>query len=413
MAMFVLILAGESIFILPFVLARVFRPTLLAVFEINNFQLGTFFSVYGIVATVSYLFGGPLADRFKASHLISFALTVTALGGFYLSTIPAPNEMKMLYAFWGISTILLFWAALMKATREWGGNNSQGLAFGLLDGGRGLVSAIISSVGVLILANFLPTDMLEVTPEQRTVAFQNVILFVSCFVLCVSVLVRFALPSHSTGPTSRNVISISGLKEVASRPLIWLQALIIVCGYSGYKVTDDFSLLASDVLGYNEVDAAKVGTISLWLRPVTAISAGFLADKVSTSKMILASFVFMFIGGILIGTGIAGPSIQWMVFLAIVSTCLAVFSLRGLYFALMGEAKIPWKVTGSAVGMASILGYTPDIFMRPLMGYLLDSSPGVAGPSTCLFAACGVFCDGNNSHLRFQKSGDCGNRVRA
>jgi uncharacterized membrane protein len=49
-----LILAGEAIFFLPFVLPRIFRPTLLAVFEINNTELGSFFSVYGVVAMVSY-----------------------------------------------------------------------------------------------------------------------------------------------------------------------------------------------------------------------------------------------------------------------------------------------------------------------------------------------------------------------
>ena len=374
-----LILAGEAIFILPFVLARVFRPTLLEVFEINNFQLGTFFSAYGMVAMVSYLFGGPLADRFKASNLISFALASTSVGGLYLSTIPNPTNMKLLYCFWGMTTILLFWAALLKATREWGGNSKQGLAFGLLDGGRGMVSAIIGSISVGILAWFLPMDGIEISPEQREEAFKNVILFVSGFVFLTAVLVRFALPNEATIQSSSSGFSINKLKEIAGKPLIWLQAVIIVCGYSGYKVTDDFSLLASDVLGYNEVDSAKVGTLSLWLRPIVAISAGLLADKVSTSKMILVSFLFLFLGGILIGTGIAGPSLMWLVFVAIISTCIAVFSLRGLYFALMEEAKIPWHVTGTAVGMASILGYTPDIFMGPIMGYLLDNSPGPVG----------------------------------
>jgi hypothetical protein len=42
-ALFALILAGETIFFLPFVLARVFRPTLLAVFQISNFELGAYF----------------------------------------------------------------------------------------------------------------------------------------------------------------------------------------------------------------------------------------------------------------------------------------------------------------------------------------------------------------------------------
>ncbi|MGB1319218.1 MAG: MFS transporter, partial [Flavobacteriales bacterium] len=162
-------------------LARVFRPTLLEVFQITNFELGTIFSAYGIVAMVSYLFGGPLADKFKASKLISFALATTALGGMYMSTIPNLTDMKWLYCFWGVTTILLFWAALLKATREWGGNNSQGLAFGLLDGGRGMVSAIIGSISVFILAWFLPDDI-TVTDELRKEAFQHVILFVSCIV---------------------------------------------------------------------------------------------------------------------------------------------------------------------------------------------------------------------------------------
>ena len=59
-----LILAGESVFILPFVLSRVFRPTVLEVFGLNNLELGLCFSVYGIVALLSYIFGGPLADKF-------------------------------------------------------------------------------------------------------------------------------------------------------------------------------------------------------------------------------------------------------------------------------------------------------------------------------------------------------------
>ena len=382
-------------------LARVFRPTLLEVFEISNFELGTYFSGYGIVAMVSYLFGGPLADRFKASNLISFALVSTSIGGLYLSTIPNPTNMQLLYCFWGMTTILLFWAALLKATREWGGTSKQGLAFGLLDGGRGMVSAIIGSISVGILAWFLPMDEIEISPEQREEAFKNVILFVSGFVFLTAVLVRFALPNEATIQSPSSGFSLNKFKEIAGKPLIWLQAVIIVCGYSGYKVTDDFSLLASDVLGYNEVDSAKVGTLSLWFRPIVAISAGLLADKASTSKMILVSFLFLFLGGILIGTGIAGPSLMWLVFVAIISTCIAVFSLRGLYFALMEEAKIPWHVTGTAVGMASILGYTPDIFMGPIMGYLLDNSPGpvghqyvfllLVGFSSCGFIATLVF----------------------
>ena len=45
----------------------------------------------------------------------------------------------------------------------------------------------------------------------------------------------------------------------------------------------------------------------------------------------------------------------------------------------MREGKVPMAYTGSAVGLVSVIGYAPDIFMGPLMGYLLDQSPGAAG----------------------------------
>ena len=64
-----LILAGEAVFILPFVLPRIFRPTVLDVFQLTNVELGFCFSVYGLVAMVSYLFGGPLADRYPPRKL--------------------------------------------------------------------------------------------------------------------------------------------------------------------------------------------------------------------------------------------------------------------------------------------------------------------------------------------------------
>ena len=65
----VIVVSGEAIFLLPFVVPRVFRPTLLDVFQITNLELGTAFSLYGVVAMLSYFPGGPLADRFSVRKL--------------------------------------------------------------------------------------------------------------------------------------------------------------------------------------------------------------------------------------------------------------------------------------------------------------------------------------------------------
>ena len=61
------------------------------------------------------------------------------------------------------------------------------------------------------------------------------------------------------------------------------------------------------------------------------------------------------------------------------ATGLAVFGLRGLYYALFEESAVPMAVTGTAVGVVSVLGYTPDIFVNYLGGVILDHSPGLQG----------------------------------
>ena len=128
-SLILLVLAGEAVFFLPFVIPRIFRPSILSVYEISNTELGTYFSAYGIVAMISYIIGGPLADKFQPKNLLSLGLVLTALGGFALIIFPSIYGIG-LYAYWGCSTILVFWAALIKSTRLWGGAHLQGKAFG-------------------------------------------------------------------------------------------------------------------------------------------------------------------------------------------------------------------------------------------------------------------------------------------
>ena len=158
-----LILAGETIFILPFVLPRVFRPTVLDVFNLDNVQLGICFSVYGIIALLSYLIGGPFADKYAPRKLIAVALWATALGGFVYALFPNYTALKVLYGYWGFTTIFLFWAPMIKAARVWGGSSAQGRAFGFLEGGRGLVGALVGTLGVFVFALFLTSEITEAT----------------------------------------------------------------------------------------------------------------------------------------------------------------------------------------------------------------------------------------------------------
>ena len=376
-----IILAGESVFILPFVLARVFRPTVLEVFNLDNIQLGLCFSVYGIVALLSYLFGGPLADKFQPRKLIAVALWMTALGGFVYATFPSYFVLKILYGYWGFTTIFLFWAPMIKATRVWGGTKSQGKAFGFLDGGRGLVGALFGVLGVLIFSLFITSEIADATTSESKAAFKQVILVSSIIVILVGILVWFFLKLDKK--TEKEIvlekITMSQVREVLRLPSVWLLMVIILCAYVGYKITDVFSLYAKDVMLYDQMQSAQVGTFLLFIRPVIGVVIGVLADRTKTTFWLLVSFIVSFLGALLFASGIISGSETALFFISILVVATGVYAARSLYFAVMERGNIPLVLTGTAVGLISIIGYTPDIFAGPAMGFLLENSPGAKG----------------------------------
>ena len=395
-ALFALIVAGESIFFLPFLLPRVFRPTILEVFQITNYELGTAFAAYGFVAMVAYAVGGPLADQFRPRSLITVALVSTSIGGVVLWQVPTLATLKSLYAYWGFTTIALFWSALMRATRQWGGRLAQGAAFGLLDGGRGLLAALTGSGAVAIYASLLPSDVESASLEARANALQQVVLIFAGITCVSAILIWLLLPQRQANdPSDTPRWSLGGTRQVAAMPAVWLQAFIIICAYVGFKATDDLSLYAKEVLQVNEVEAAQVGTYSLWVRPLAAIAAGFLADRFGCGKMMVVSFALLAAGSAVLASQVLTASTYVAYIATIIGASLGIFALRGLYYAVMEEGRVPLAYTGSAVGLVSVIGYTPDIFMGPLMGYLLDSAPGPSGHGhvfimVALFSVAGI-----------------------
>ena len=373
-----LIIAGEMVFGLPFHTSRFFRPTFLEAFGLSNTQLGDAFAIYGITAMLSYFPGGAIADRFPPRLLMTASLFATAAGGLYMATFPGVVQLAVLYGYWGITTVLLFWAALISATREWGGERSQGVAFGILDGGRGLAAALMAVIGVLILAVFLPAGELT-SNESRLEGFRNVILFYSAATAAAGVLTWIVLPATTQSSGQREKWSVAAMALVMRRPVVWAQAAIIISAYCGWKALDNTSLYAAQVMGMGEVEAAKFAAYSAYLRPVAAITAGILADRLITSRVIAVLFIVICLSAGFLS--FAAPSTTGLVFIYanIMVTMFAIFALRGVYFALLQETRTEHHLTGTTIGMVSFIGYTPEIFFAPIGGRILDAAPGLQG----------------------------------
>mgnify|MGYP000999626877 FL=1 len=370
-------LAAESIYILPYVLARVFRPTFLDVFNLTNLELGGLFSIYGVVAFFSYLYGGVLADRYSPRKLLSISLIFTSLGGLIMMTYPSYLIMQLLFAYWGFTTVFIFWAPMLKATRAIGGVKMQGKTFSFLDGGRGVVASSIGLIGVLIFSVLITEDVSSLTLSEKQEVFKYVIGASSLIVFLIGIVVYAYLKIELKD--DEKIGNIKSLLELSKLKSVWLISFIILCAYMGYKITDVYSLYASDVMLFDEINAARVGALQQYLRPIVCISVAFFTDKNGNINNILIGFFIMMIGSILFASGLIKVSMNILFFISLIIVATGTYAIRGLYFSILKDGKIPYILSGTAIGLISIVGYSPDIFATPLYGYLLDSFPGIRG----------------------------------
>jgi len=370
-------LAAESIYILPYVLARVFRPTFLDVFNLTNLELGGLFSIYGIVAFFSYLYGGVLADRYSPRKLLSISLIFTSLGGLIMMTYPSYFIMQLLFAYWGFTTVFIFWAPMLKATRAIGGVKMQGKTFSFLDGGRGVVASSIGLIGVLIFSVLITEDVSSLTLSEKQEVFKYVIGASSLIVFIIGIVVYAYLKIELKD--DEKIGNIKSLLELAKLKSVWLISFIILCAYMGYKITDVYSLYASEVMLFDEINAARVGALQQYLRPIVCISIAFFTDKNGNINNILIGFFVMMLGSILFASGLIKVSMNILFFISLIIVATGTYAIRGLYFSILKDGKIPYILSGTAIGLISIVGYSPDIFATPLYGYLLDNFPGIRG----------------------------------
>ena len=379
LSIILLILSGELIFLLPYVLARIFRPTFLEVFNLTNLKLGSLFSIYGTVAILSYLNGGVISDKIQPKKLIAISLFFTAFGGIILSTYPSYLVLQILWGYWGFTTVFLFWGAMIKATRVWGGSKNQGEAFGFLDGGRGLVAASMGTLGVVIFSMFLTNDIELASLVERKNAFRCVILFSSFIVFLTGILVIIFMESGIESALNKSASLIPNIKSVLKTQSVWLIMFIIMAAYVGYKVTDIYSLYASDVMNFDNLEAANIGSLQLYLRPLVCLLIALLADKKSYIYLIIIGFIIMLFGALIFSLGIVQLNMNYVFLFSLIVVAIGTYAVRALYFSLMQEGRIPLVLTGTAVGVISVVGYTPDIFASPVIGYLLDTYPGIIG----------------------------------
>ncbi len=371
LVMGVLCISAGSIYLLPF-LQEVYYKPLAEALSLNNTEVGSLMSIYGVFAMLSYFPGGWIADKVSPRILITFSLISTGLIGLYFATLPSYQISLIIHALWGITTTLLFWSAIVRVTRNWAPSNEQGRAFGILQMGRG-VSDILMSMPILAVFGILGSSYF---------ALSMVIVQISLLTIISGLIAWFVLEDEDGGENSSVGTFNSGLREITTvlkLPVVWLIAVVVLAAYSAYWGTYRFTSYSTDIFSLSVVAAGAISIGKMWMSPPSALLAGFISDKIGIAKSVAILFVVLIFSFIVFAFMPGIPSLLPVMIVNVAIASLAVFALRGIYFALLEEGGIPMIITGTATGFISMIGFTPDVFMPLIGGVLLDNLPSVEG----------------------------------
>jgi MFS family permease len=374
-----LVLAAGAIYPILY-LRQVYQPTMLEVFHITDSQLGYLYSSLGTIFLLSYLPSGWLADRIAPRLLICFSLIATGVLGLWYSTAPSFHVLMLIFCGWGLSTGLTFWAAVIKRVTMIAGTHEQGRFFGLLDGGRGLIEAMLATIAITLFAWFTQTK-----GEPVAVGFKLVVYMYA--ILCIALGVVLALVKDPRGAedaaanraTKKRSNVLVDLKTLASIPELWLVAAIVFCGYQVFWATYSFSAyLHEGEIGLTVVMAGTITTLKLWMRPIGGIGGGFLGDRYSKVSVLV---IALFLAALSLLGLMTAPRISSHVLLVFLVLFIGIltYAIRGLYWSLLDRCNIPVETMGLAIGLISVLGYSPDVFLPLINGYLTQNFPGVFG----------------------------------
>ncbi len=486
-----IVIAAGAIYPLLY-LRQNFEISILESFNITQTQLRYCSSMLGLIFVITYIPSGWLADRFSSRKLLAYSLLATALLGVWFSTMPSYSSLLVIYGAWGVATGLTFWSAHIKLVAMLAKKDQQGKFFGILDGGRGLVEALLATVAIALFAYVLSQDS-----GSTTIALKQVIYLYIGVLLLVAPLVYWLLDDFEetdekfcaecgtviknkseicpkcgvrqiAQPSTLNLgaVALNGKNRIAAALFafmlgavgghkfylgkvgmgfvyliffwtfipaiiafvelilfltmsdeeftqkhgqvsnsvfmddlmtvlkhreIWLCAICIVCGYQLFYATYSFAAYLQQNFGLTAVAVGTITVAKLWMRPIGGIAAGFIGDWSSPEKVLSILLVLASISlSMMAFLPTTSASIVMLVVVLLIG--LLTYGVRGLYWATLGGCNVPNKIKGLAIGMISMIGYFPEMYLPLISAPLLEQYPGGLGYRIyyLIISACGL-----------------------
>ena len=346
---------------------------MLAAMGINNTQSGLLLTMYTIGNMVLYIPGGYLADKVSTKKALIISLVATSvLTWVYAFSLNFVVSM-IIWLGLSFSTAFVFWSALMKAVRIVGTEEEQGFMYGLYYACNGIAAALTSFIS-LYAYNTAGEDIKS--GFVRGVNASGVVVLIAA--ICLVFLMKEDAGKVTT-ESDDDKISLPMVGKVLKSPVVWILSIVILCGYGLKSSVSYFNPYLTEVVGVSAVNSGIFSIINNYLLLLLAPVGGILADKVfkSTCKWLSVSFVILAVlfGGVLLIPSDISPMVASIYTLLPGAVTMMMY---GVVFSSVSEAGISRTMTGTVIGISSIIGYIPDSIYSVIFGKWLDNK-GAAG----------------------------------
>jgi nitrate/nitrite transporter NarK len=251
-----------------------------------------------------------------------------------------------------------------------GNEEEQGRLYGVYYASNGITAAIVNYVSLDVFSKF----------KNEQTGFFWAMIVMAVFTGVVAVLLMVFMKEDGKEADAIKIddqdkFHFSDVAAVLKNPTVWIISIIFFCTYGIYTSTSYFTPYLTDVMKVSVKSAGIFGIIRTYVFMLVAPVSGYIADKFfkSTLKWFVGGFILFICS--MASIIIAGPSASSVLISALtLLPGLFALALYNIMFSIMSEVKIPIKIAGTAIGIASICGYAPDLFLNTIFGNMLDKS---------------------------------------
>ena len=370
-------MAGGLSFELPY-LKITYQPQMEFAFGITSTQVGIIMSLYGLLALIFYPPSGIIADKYNHRNLISVNLAITGALGFVMATYPPYPVLLIIEVLWAITTILFMWSATVKAVSMQADENDAGALMGLSEGARG-VACLLAAIITLFIFNKLGA-------ENNINSFKGVLIAYGVMMILLAVACWFVVPDGKTV----SPLTTAGAEAAASQSIskadvvsllkmnkLWFCALYVFGTYMSYAC---LTYTTSYMVDCFELSMSAATAISILRNQVFRTFCGPLGGLLTVKTSIRSATRWLQMGSIVNTTAFVllavlpiRKSMLIPVVAIVVAASFSMYLSRGLYFATIKEVGIPDRISGTAIGLMSLIGFIPDAFVYILIGHWQDT----------------------------------------